>query len=102
MHDGRFRTLDEVIDHYNSNIQAHPNLDFRLREGDFWGFGNGFEGDALLLEDPFTGSSSSDAAPVRLGLTDHEKAALKAFLMTLTDYSLINDPKFSDPFVYEK
>jgi cytochrome c peroxidase len=32
-------------------------------------------------------------------MTDAEKDALIAFLNTLTDYSLLTDPKFSDPFV---
>ncbi len=30
MHDGRFDTLREVIDHYDSGVQPHPNLDPRL------------------------------------------------------------------------
>lgn len=33
MHDGRLRTLDEVLDHYDHGIQASPNLDPGLREG---------------------------------------------------------------------
>jgi cytochrome c peroxidase len=33
-----------------------------------------------------------------LNFTDSEKAALVAFLKTLTDRSFLNDPKFSDPF----
>lgn len=35
MHDGRFGTLDEVIEHYSNGIQAHPNLDFELPAGGF-------------------------------------------------------------------
>lgn len=31
MHDGRFATLPQVIEHYSSGIQSHPNLDPRLR-----------------------------------------------------------------------
>ncbi|MCA9839871.1 MAG: hypothetical protein KC422_23385, partial [Trueperaceae bacterium] len=31
MHDGRFDTLEQVIDHYNTGIQNNPNLDNRLR-----------------------------------------------------------------------
>ena len=72
MHDGRFTTLEEVVEFYNSGVQAHPNLDPALRFG-------------------------SEAR--RLGLTVEEKAALVAFLHTLTDYEMVNDPKFSDPFV---
>ncbi|MDX1540765.1 MAG: hypothetical protein R3349_05120, partial [Geminicoccaceae bacterium] len=26
MHDGRFETLDEVVDHYSSGVHPHPNL----------------------------------------------------------------------------
>lgn len=73
MHDGRFATLEEVVEHYNSKIKNHPNLD-------------------PLLKD-------YDNQPVRLHLTDDEKGALVAFLKTLSDPSLLTDPKFSDPFV---
>ena len=31
MHDGRFATLEAVIDHYNRNVKPHPNLDPRVR-----------------------------------------------------------------------
>jgi len=33
MHDGRFPTLKAVLDHYDSGIQPHPNLDSELQEG---------------------------------------------------------------------
>lgn len=76
MHDGRFTTLDEVVEHYNSGIQAHPNLDDRLTvEGEVGG------------------------TPLQLDLSDHDKQALVAFLRTLTDAPLVGDPRFSDPFV---
>jgi len=32
MHDGRFRTLEEVVEHYNSGVKNHLNLDATLRE----------------------------------------------------------------------
>ena len=32
MHDGRFKTLEEVVEHYNSGIQSHPNLDPMLTD----------------------------------------------------------------------
>jgi hypothetical protein len=39
-------------------------------------------------------------APVGpLGFTTSEKAALIAFLKTLTDRPLLTDPRFSNPFV---
>ncbi len=73
MHDGRFATLEEVVDHYSENIKAHPNLDHELREG-------------------FSGS------PRQMNFSDTEKEALVAFLKTLTDYEFIAESKFSDPF----
>lgn len=33
MHDGRFLTLNGVLDHYNSEVQATPNLDPLLQQG---------------------------------------------------------------------
>jgi len=72
MHDGRFATLDQVVEHYNSGIQAGPALDNRLR--------------------------GPGGAPQRLNLTAADKAALVAFMQTLTDTTLTADPKFSDPF----
>jgi cytochrome c peroxidase len=73
MHDGRFATLAEVVDHYDSGVKAHPNLDPRLR--------------------------GPGGLPRRLNLTGEEKAALVAFLGTLTDDALLTDPRFGDPFV---
>jgi cytochrome c peroxidase len=72
MHDGRFATLAEVVEHYNSGIQAGPALDNRLR--------------------------GPGGAPQRLNLSTADKAALVAFMMTLTDTVLVNDPKFANPF----
>jgi cytochrome c peroxidase len=65
MHDGRFNTLEKVIDHYSKEVKPHPNLHPGMH---------------------------------RLNLTDSEKAALVAFLKTLTDQKFLTDPKFSDPF----
>lgn len=73
MHDGRFATLEEVIEHYNSGIQPHRNLAPMLRE--------------------------QDGSPVRLNLTEEQKNALVAFLHTLTDYTMLSDEKFSNPFI---
>ncbi len=73
MHDGRFATLEEVIEFYNSGVQPNPNLDQRLR--------------------------GPGGQPRRLNMTQAEKDALLAFLGTLTDESLLADERFSDPFV---
>ena len=72
MHDGRFATLEEVVAHYDSGVQPHPNLSTQLRK--------------------------PDNTPVRLNLTADEKKALIAFLKTLTDRSITTDVKFSNPF----
>ena len=37
--------------------------------------------------------------PKQFNFSKTEKDALIAFLKTLTDETLVNDPKFSDPFV---
>lgn len=77
MHDGRFADLAAVIEHYDSGVQAQPTLDPRLRV-------------------PGT------AEPRKLNLTPAEKAALVAFLRTLTDEALLADPKYSSPFLADQ
>ena len=72
MHDGRFATLEEVVDHYSAGVRNSPSLDPRLRRG---------------------------GRPIRPAFTDDERAALVAFLRTLTDTTLTTDPRWSDPFV---
>jgi cytochrome c peroxidase len=84
MHDGRFATLEEVVDFYNSGIVDHPNLAAQLREPP---------------EPPALGVPPAPSGPLRLNLSNAEKSALVAFMKTLTDTSVINDPKFSDPFL---
>ena len=71
MHDGRFHTLDQVIEHYNWSVKPHRNLDPRLE----------------------------DFAANGLALPEVEKVALTEFLRTLTDHQWIRDRKFSDPFL---
>ncbi|MBX7050719.1 MAG: cytochrome-c peroxidase [Flavobacteriales bacterium] len=93
MHDGRFATLEEVVDFYNEGIQPHEQLSFMLREGWNGGFGP-FEGDVLA-----GGDSVSGVQPLRLNLSDNDKHALVAFLKSLSDGNITSDVKFSDPFV---
>jgi cytochrome c peroxidase len=68
MHDGRFNTLDEVVDHYNSG--GHPSTTV----SSFMKYQNG-----------------------GLGLSDASKQNLIAFLKCLTDTSFIHNSAFSDP-----
>jgi cytochrome c peroxidase len=73
MHDGRFATLDDVIEHYSDEIQDNENLDFRLRDRE-------------------------NGQPLRLDISEHDKSAIIAFLNTLTDQNMISDVRFSNPF----
>lgn len=107
MHDGRFDTLDEVIEHYNSGIQAHPNLNWNLTTTGFISLQDLLESgiDPTLL---FTEASEEElfenleVVPMRFNLTASDKANLKVFLESLTDLDFVNDPRFADPFVVEK
>ena len=82
MHDGRFKTLDEVIEHYNNGIQPHPDLD------------------PILLQSNFTQGfvSATSGTPVKMNITATEKKQLIAFLTAMTDYSITMDARFSSPF----
>lgn len=76
MHDGRFKTLEEVLDHYSDHVQmASPNLDNNLIQG---------------INDPPFGT--------HMDLTATEKRQVLAFLQTLTDTNFVTDKRFSDPF----
>lgn len=102
MHDGRFKTMEEVIEHYNSGIKAHPNLSWSLQDfSQFDGmttgqilsqFDTNHDGDLSINEFPV-------APPVHLNLSATEKSALIAFLKTLSDPNVYTDVRFSDPFV---
>jgi cytochrome c peroxidase len=70
MHDGRFKTLEQVIDHYNL-VKDSKTLD-----------------GAFLQQ-----------LPGGLKLTASDKAALVAFLKILTDKELISNRAYSNPFV---
>src|SRR5204862_3421855 len=65
MHDGRFATLDEVVEFYNSGVVNNPNLSPPLRVP--------------------TGPGQPPGPPLRLNLTADQKAALVASLKTLTE-----------------
>ncbi|MGB0840618.1 MAG: cytochrome-c peroxidase, partial [Chitinophagales bacterium] len=79
MHDGRFETLEDVVDFYSDEIQNHPNSTFTTQPQYI---------DVDIFPQPFAG----------FGFTDQEKSDLVTFLHTLTDEVLINSPMWSDPF----
>jgi cytochrome c peroxidase len=69
MHDGRFGSLQEVVEFYNSGVQDTPDLDLSLRN------------------------------PQQLGLSALQVSQLVAYLETLTDPTFLTSSLFSDPFV---
>lgn len=72
MHDGRFQTLEEVVNHYVNDIVRSPNLDATL---------------GVHLTGGATG----------VDLTPEEQADLIAFLETLTDEEFLTNPAFGPP-----
>jgi cytochrome c peroxidase len=62
MHDGRFASLDDVINHYSQGLKNSSTIDPLMKKVDQGG----------------------------VGLTDKDKADLKAFLLSLSDYDFIN------------
>ena len=79
MHDGRFATLEQVLDHYNEGIRFSDTLS------------------PLIME---ANNQQQDTVNIRisLNLNEAEKHAIIAFLHTLTDHSFIREEKFSNPF----
>ncbi|MEL1245849.1 cytochrome c peroxidase [Flavobacterium sp. DGU11] len=73
MHDARFTSLVQVIEHYNSGVQNHASL-------------------SPVLKGP-------DGMPRQLNLSDADKLALLRFLNTLTDPTIMSDPRWFDPFI---
>ena len=77
MHDGSIATLDDVITHYERGGR-------KLEDGPYVG-----DGRLSPFKSEFvTGFELSDA----------EREDLVAFLESLTDESLLNDPGLADPF----
>lgn len=70
MHDGRFATIDDVLDHYNDG--GHPSS----------------------TVDPFMKFTDPD---ITLELTPQKRTQIIAFLNSLTDTEFVNNPAFSDP-----
>ncbi len=68
MHDGRFATLEEVINFYSEGLQASPTIDPLMKKVNQGG----------------------------VNLSEKDKADLKAFLLTLSDEDFINNPNFRE------
>lgn len=94
MHDGRFKTLEDVIEFYNSGIQPHPQLSVTLRIRE--------QGGIFTQAGPFINPIyiplDGTTIPQKMFMSENEKLALVAFLKTITDHQVISDPKFSSPF----
>ncbi|MFB6456353.1 cytochrome-c peroxidase [Chitinophaga sp. Hz27] len=73
MHDGRFNTLEEVLDHYSDHIKISSTLSPAIR------------------------GNYNDTLTHTLHLSKKEKNDIIAFLHMLTDSTFINDKRFSDP-----
>ncbi len=71
MHDGRFQTLEEVVEFYSGGVKHSASLDPTMTK-------------------PGTGIS--------MGMTAQQKADLVAFLHTLTDEQFVTDPALASPF----
>tara|TARA_R110002073_G_scaffold123234_2_gene266875 strand:- start:59633 stop:60703 length:1071 start_codon:yes stop_codon:yes gene_type:complete len=68
MHDGRFATLDEVINHYSEGLKSSSTIDPLMKKVNQGG----------------------------VGLSTQDKADLKAFLLTLTDNNFVTNPNFQE------
>jgi len=66
MHDGRFETLDQVIEFYSTGLQESPTIDSLMKKVEFGG----------------------------VNLSAQDKADLKAFLLSLSDPSFLINPEF--------
>lgn len=64
MHDGRFRTLEEVVRHYSEGVQASPNLDPNLAKHPPGGLHLSSGDQAALVAFLKTLSESNDSPPV--------------------------------------
>ena len=68
MHDGRFATLEEVINHYSEGLQPSATIDPLMKQIDIGG----------------------------VNLSTKDKADLKAFLLTLSDLEFVNNTAFQE------
>ena len=71
MHDGRFKTLEEVIDHYSDGVNFdHPNIHPQM----------------------------AAHSGIQLRLSQQQKDDLLAYLRSMTDSTFLNNPAYSNPF----
>ena len=74
MHDGRYKTLEEVVNFYFDTVYTNsPNLDEHM---------------SLLTN--------------RIVFSEYDRKALVSFLKTFTDSTLLTNPKFQDPIKDKK
>ncbi len=76
MHDGRFATLDEVLEHYNTGFKYSPTAD-----------------PVIITKH---GDPNNNYEPIPR-LTQQDKDDIIAFLKLLDDENLVNNPKWSKP-----
>ncbi len=69
MHDGRFKTLEEVLDFYSEGVKMNATIDSKIGSAPHGG----------------------------VHLTPEEKRKVIVFLNTLTDHAFVSDPKFANP-----
>lgn len=72
MHDGRFNTLQQVLNHYGQDVVDSETLDPLLRQ-------------------------QNTNSALGIALSEEEKVKIIAFLKTLTDKTFIQDKRFSNP-----
>lgn len=73
MHDGRFETLEEVLDHYRCNIQQSPTLD------------------------PLMTNHCDPADPITF-IDEQGRDDIIAFLLSLSDTTFFSNPEYQSPF----
>jgi len=70
MHDGRFKTLEEVIEFYSTGLKMSPNIDSKMEYAHRGG----------------------------VNLSVEEKKKIISFLLTMSDSTFITENKYSNPF----
>ena len=68
MHDGRFYTLEAVLNFYSDSVEDNPNLDSQLKQNNHIG----------------------------IAMNTQEKQFIITFLKTLSDKNFITNPKFAE------